>query len=77
MLEDTYVDTDIEMPRDGEFPEFSKVTKLLRDANGLSIGRQHYNPILDTRFYEVEYLDGNELSLAVNTIVENLFSQVY
>ena len=32
--------------------------------------------ILDTRFYEVEYLDGHKASLAANNIAENIFSQV-
>ena len=32
--------------------------------------------ILDTRLYEVEYLDGYKTSLTANTIAENLFSQV-
>ena len=33
--------------------------------------------MLDTRVYEVEYLDGHNASLAVNSIAENIFSQVY
>ena len=32
--------------------------------------------MLDTRFYDIEYLDGHKESLAVNTIAENLFSKV-
>ena len=32
--------------------------------------------MLDTRFYEVEYLDGYKASLAVNTISENQIPQV-
>ena len=30
---------------------------------------------MDTRFYEVEYLDGHKASLAANTIAGNLLSQ--
>jgi hypothetical protein len=32
--------------------------------------------ILDTRMYEIKYLDGYKASLAANTIAENLFAQV-
>ena len=48
----------------------------MRDANGIPIGRHHGNPMLDTRVYDIEYLDGHKESLAANTIAEYLFSQV-
>ena len=67
---------EIALPRDSNGPEYAKVTKRLRDANGRPIGKAHNNPILDTRLYEVEYLDGHKASLTANTIAENLFSQV-
>ena len=76
VLEDTYVNMELALPRDGDGPEFARVTKRLRDANGIPIGTANDNPILDTRIYEVEYLDGYKASLAANTIAENLFSQV-
>ena len=34
------------------------------------------SPFLDTRMYEVEYLDGERASLSANHIAENLFAQV-
>ena len=61
-------------PNDGL--QFAKVTKRLKDANGLPIGISNDNPILDTRIYEVEYLDGYKESLAENEIALNLFSNV-
>ena len=76
VLEDTYVNMEIALPRDSDGPEFARVTKRLRDADGIPIGTANDNPILDTRLYEVEYLDGHKASLAANTIAENLFSQV-
>ena len=76
VLDDTYVNMEIALPRDGEGPEFAKVTKRLRDANGLPIGTANDNPILDTRLYEVQYLDGHKSSLAANAIAENLYAQV-
>ena len=76
MLDDTYVNMEIALPRDGDGPEFARVTKRLRDANGLPIGTANDNPILDTRLYEVEYLDGHKSSLTANAIAENLYAQV-
>ena len=75
-LDDTYLHMEIALPRDSEGPELAKVTKRLRDANGIPIGTAHDNPILDTRLYEVEYPDGHTASLTANAIAENLFSQV-
>ena len=76
VLDDTYLNMEVALPRDGEGPEFARVTKRLRDANGIPIGTANDNPILDTRIYEVEYIDGYKASLAANTIAENMFSQV-
>ena len=76
VLDDTYLNMELALPRDGDGPEFAKVTKRLRDANGLPIGVAHENPILDTRLYEVEYLDGHKAALAANAIAVNIFAQV-
>ena len=74
MLEETYVDMEIEFPKYGEGPNFAKVRKRMRDANGIPIGRHHDNPMLGPRVYEVEYLDVHKASLSENYIAENLFS---
>ena len=58
MFEDNYVNMELAIPRDDSGPEYAWVTKRLKDANGLPIGRGNDNPILDTRMYEVEYSDG-------------------
>ena len=50
--------------------------KRLRDENSITIVRSPDNTTLDTIVYEFENLDGNKVSLAVNNIKENLFSQV-
>ena len=73
MLEDIYVDMDIALPIDGEGPDFSKLKKRLQDENGIPIYRTHENTMLDTRVYEVEYLDVHKESLAANTIAEIYF----
>ena len=67
---------EIALPRDSDGPEYTKVTKRLRDANGIPIGTTNNNPILDTRLYQVESLDDHQASLTTNTIAGNIFSQV-
>ena len=74
--DDTYVNMELALQRDGDGPEFAKVTKRLKDKDGLPIGTANDNPILDTRLYEVEYQDGYKASLAANAIAENMFAQV-
>ena len=70
------MDMYIALPRYVEGLELTKRTKLLWDANCISIGRSHDNPMFDTSIYDVEYLDGYKASLATNTMAENLSSQV-
>ena len=67
---------ELSLPRDGVDATFTRVTKRLKDANGLPIGTSHENPILDTRVYEVEYTDGHKASMEANAVAMNLFSQV-
>ena len=69
---DTYLNMELAIPRGGDDgPEFAKVTKQLKDKDGLPIGTANDNPILDTRMYEVEYPDGHKALLATNAIAEN------
>jgi len=42
---------EVALSRDCDGPEFARVTKRLRDANGIPIGTND-NPILDMRMYE-------------------------
>ena len=76
ILDYMYLNMELAPPKDGESAQFTKVTKRLRDTNGLSIGVAHENPMLDTRIYEVKYHDVHKAYLTANTISENLFSQV-
>ena len=73
----TYLNMELAIPQgDSLKPRLARVTKQLKDANGLPNGLANENPILDTRMYEVEYLDGERTSLAANNIAENLFAQI-
>ena len=76
VFDNTYLNMELALPRDGGETTFTCVTKRLKDANGLPIGTSHKNPILDTRVYEVEYVDGPKASMVANDIAMNLFAQV-
>ena len=68
---------ELALPKRGDpEPQFSCITKRLRDANGLPIGNASDNPILDTRMYKVEYLDKEKSALSANLIVENMFAHI-
>ena len=74
---DTYLNMELALPQgDSLEPRMARVTKRLKDANGIPIGTANDNPLLDMRMYEVEYLDGERTSLSANHIAENLFAQV-
>jgi hypothetical protein len=62
--------------RPGVAPEFARVTKRLCDTDGNPIGKANDNPILDTRLYEVEHLDGHKAALSAIAIAESLMAQV-
>ena len=77
IMDGTYLNMELALPRDGEEPAFARVKKRMKDGNGNPIGRAHSNPILDTRMFEVEFLDGTTQALAANVIAEDmLFAQV-
>ena len=61
--------------RGGDRPEFSRVKKILKDANGRPIGVANDNPILESRMYEVEYRDEYVAETEANIIVEKIFAQ--
>jgi hypothetical protein len=74
---DQYVGMELALPRgnDGEMV-YARVAKRMRDDEGLPIGRASDNPLLDSRKYEVEFVDGNVEELTANIIAENLIAQV-
>ena len=75
--DDRYLNMELAIPRgDNPNPQYARVTKRLRDANGVPIGTANENPMHDSRMYEVEYQDSTKASLVANYIAENLFAQV-
>ena len=76
LADDTLLRMELALPRDGDGPELARVKRRKKDSDGNPIGRAHQNPILDTRVFEVEFIDGHTAPMTANAISENLFSQV-
>ena len=75
-LFDQYLTAQVLMDRGGE-SQLGTVKRRKRDNNGNPVlGVANSNPLLDTREYEVEFLDGSIDVLSSNTIAEALYSQV-
>ena len=74
---DTYVAMEIGLPRGPDDSLHSATVKRRAvDDEGKPIGVANNNPLLDSRQYEVEYLDGTTETLTANVIAENLLAQV-
>ena len=77
VFDDWYLNMDLALPHGDEAtPQYAKVTKRLRDANGIPIGTADNNLIMYMRMYKVEFMDGTKQSLSANYIAENVFAQV-
>jgi hypothetical protein len=76
IMDEEYLRMELALPRDGDGPALARVKKRLKDANGKPIGVANKNPILDTRIFQVEFLDGHTASMTANAIAEHLFAQV-
>jgi hypothetical protein len=70
-----YLLAEILLPHDGELKS-ARVRNWVKDADGRPVGKRNANPLLYTREYEVEFLDGSIDALQVNIIAENMFSQI-
>ena len=74
---DPYINMELAIARgDGEELHHARVKRRAIDQDGRPIGTANNNPMIDTRQYEVEYLDGSVETLVANTIAENLFAQI-
>lgn len=72
-----YTDMRITMKRsrDGK-PLAARVKEQAKDDEGRPIGVPNNNPMLDSRQYVVEYIDGETEVVTANIIAENILSQV-
>ncbi len=75
VFDDNHFNVKLAIPKDGDGPERTRVTRRVRNKDGLPIGTAIDNPIFGTRMYEVEYPDGHKATLAANAIAKNMFTQ--
>ena len=71
---DQYVGAEVVLPI-GDKMMNAKVHGWKRQSDRTLRGKAHSNPILDTRPYEVEFVDSQRTELAANVIAENMFTQ--
>ena len=57
--------------------QFLRLDRRAVNEDGKPIGIPSKNPILDSRQYEIEYVDGNTSVVTAKTTAENLMAQVY
>jgi hypothetical protein len=72
---DPFIGAKVYMPH-GDRMEITKVLGHKHGPDGNYIGCAHANPILDSRQFTIEFLDGKQQDIAYNVLVEHLFSQV-
>ena len=70
---DEYLNTRVLLPC-GDAVQAGVVRDRKRNINGELTGKRHFNPLLDTRIYEVEFPDGRVEEFTANTISENLYA---
>ena len=73
-VEDHYIRAEILLPGGNEMARGHVVSQSC-DANGNMMGRAHMNPILVTKTYQVEFIQGNVTELTTNFIAESMYAQ--
>ena len=72
---DKLINTKVQLPKDGINQE-GRVSSRNRDETGMLIGTVNSNPLLDSREYKVEFLDGSYGNYTTNTLIEYLYYHV-
>ena len=74
---DPYLEMELSLSRgDDATPVTARVMRRSLDDSDQPIGTAHLKPLMDSRRYEVQFVDGYSETLAANIIAENLISQV-
>ena len=71
---DVYLNSPIVLPRE-ENMDRGEVVSWKQDVYGKPIGRENVNPILDSRWYEVDFDNGDVTEITANIIVERMYAQ--
>ena len=75
-VNENYVNASVMLPIGNSYAR-KKFIGQKRDADGNAVGGTHYNPILDTRKYRVEYDYGEVRKLTANLIAESMYAACY
>ena len=73
---DPYLSMELGLNRGEDGLHLARVKRRALDDEGKPLGVPNNNPILDSRQYEVEFIDGHIEILTANIIAENLLAQV-
>ena len=77
MPRNSYVNMELGLPLGEDNSLMHAIVKRRKpDDNGNPIGTESTNPLVDTRAYEIEFIDSTTETLTDNIIVENLLAQV-
>ena len=72
---DAYIGANVMVPGRDAVPVVAAICGRKCDAQGNPVGSPNANPILDSRIYKLEFLDGRIEEYSLNTILENLICQ--
>ena len=76
MPSDAYVNMELGIPRGEDDSLMHAIVKQRRlDDDGNPIGTESTNPLVDTKAYKIEFIDGTTETLTANIIAENLLAQ--
>ena len=73
---DRYLNVELSLDRGREHPEFSKITKRLKDRRVTTIRISNADLMLDPIMHEIECYDGSKQDFSDNMIAENMFVNV-
>jgi len=75
-LNDLYIGTQMTLPYNGE-SKLARIESRKRTIDGkMLIGRQHNNPIIDSRVYIAEFDDGGIAEYSTNILAEAIYSNI-
>ena len=67
-----FMNMNVLLPR-GEGYKQATISHRKRNSSGETIGRRNANPFLDTRVYEAEFPDGEDITISGKTAATSLF----
>lgn len=73
---DKYINAHVELPDKEGVPVLCRVKGIKRHHNGEPVGEDNANPVLSTRIYHVEFLDGRIEEYSANMIAESIYASL-